>query len=90
MKLKLISFLLGFFILSSLFSAKSSFASAYQLSGKITDSSNTAISGATIDITNTSNNVTTSTTSDTSGNYSANINEGTYTIQVTPPARSII
>src|SRR4030042_3193452 len=68
-----------------IFLPKVTFASDYTLSGKVTDSSETAIEGAAISVNDPNND---SATTDSSGNYSLSIPEGTYNIQVTPPAGS--
>jgi hypothetical protein len=68
---------------------QSAFADTVTLSGNVSDSSNNNISGASIDVADsvTGANVG-STTTDSSGNYTLVVLDGTYDIQVTPPAGS--
>src|SRR5215469_15289630 len=81
---KIISFSFFSFLIIILFT-KTAFADTFTLSGHIQDSSGTAISGATVSV-NDANSDTTTTNG--SGDYSLLIPNGTYNIQVTPPAGS--
>jgi protocatechuate 3,4-dioxygenase beta subunit len=73
----------------TLFFTNSASATAYTLSGRISDSSGANIAGATIDVleAGTNSNVG-STVSNSEGNYTIVVSGGTYNIKVTPPAGS--
>ncbi|HSW96630.1 MAG TPA: malectin domain-containing carbohydrate-binding protein [Candidatus Saccharimonadales bacterium] len=85
-KLPLIGFILFTLTFSFLFSSpKLAFADNFTLSGSVKDASGNAISGATVNVNDTNND---NTTTDSSGNYTLSIPQGTYNVQVTPPAGS--
>lgn len=84
---------LVFFIFTFFFGfilPQSSLASAYTLSGNVSDSTGADIAGATISITDSVTGAAagTTTSDNTNGNYSLTVVEGTYDVQVTPPAGS--
>ena len=88
MKIKFLSFLL-FTLVLGLFSAKTAFAANFQLSGKVSDSSNNPIQNTTITVNNSqTNNIIGTTTDDSSGNYSLSVPEGTYNVTAAPPSSS--
>ena len=74
-----------FALLIALFSHTTTFASPFQLSGRITNQSGTPIADATIDVIDPSTNTVVATTnSNTNGNYTLTVDEGIYNIQVIP------
>ena len=78
-----LTFIFGFLL------PKTVSADTFTLSGNVRDSIGTTIEGATVDVVDvgTNSNVATAST-DSGGNYTIIVNEGTYNIQVTPPAGS--
>ena len=83
-KIKLVSLILAT-LLIYLLSPKAAFADFYTISGHISDSSGAEISGAIVSINDANFD---SSITDSSGNYSLYVPDGTYNIQVTPPAGS--
>jgi len=72
-------------IILGLFITRTGNAASFQLSGRITDSSNAPIINASIDIINESTNTqVTHTVSDKNGVYNIIVDEGTYIIKIVP------
>ncbi|HMR68492.1 MAG TPA: carboxypeptidase-like regulatory domain-containing protein, partial [Anaerolineae bacterium] len=64
-------------------------AAVFQLSGRVTNQAGSPIAGATVAVINPATSATVaSDTTDTNGNYAMTVDEGTYTVKVTPPAGS--
>jgi hypothetical protein len=88
LKIKII-FLFFLTLFLGLSSPKNAYAETFQLSGKITDSTNNAISGAAVDVVDSITHINAGTViSDGSGNYNVFVLGGTYDVKVTPPAGS--